>query len=302
MKPTPSMPVVCPEPGIYEDVPASEYHSWSAVSSSLLKHAFLSGQKARHYLHTPQQPTAALCIGTCIDIAITAPEHYHETVQFIKLSERSGPSTWANAVEKYGSQAIAPLEYEDRIERIVANVLHNEAAVALMDGDTRRQLIVVWDDEMYGLRCKAMIDLCRLDGEQIHACDVKSSKADTESKFAADCANYCYDMQAAHYLTGLRAAGEFDPLFKRDLPPRWSWLVVEKTAPYECIVFDDTDDESSDEPNMYRCGMGRRAKALGTLAHSLAKGIWTSKSYGQSWPIAPPMWLRKQWGDDGNNG
>lgn len=302
MKPSPTMPKPAPKPGVYTDVPAEEYHSWAAVSSSLLKEAFWSAAKARVYLNTPTQASSALCIGTCIDIAITDPENYADKVQFIKRAEGSGKDTWQKAVDEYGTRAIAPLDWEAKIERIVRNVLADEACVKLLSGTCYRQLVVVWKDKQYGLTCKAMLDLVRTDLEQLYATDVKTTARETDTLFASDVANLGYDIQMAHYLVGLEQAAAFDPkTFKKEAPPVWSWLTIEKSKAFEPCVFTDEQDEAGGEATFHDCGKARRSVAMAKLAYAIAKNKWQGKSQGLEWPIRPPKWLAS-FAEMGGNG
>jgi len=85
-----------------------------------------------------------------------------------------------------------------------------------------------WDDFEHNVPCKVRIDCTRPDIRLL--ADLKTAASAAPSEFARACANYNYDIQAAHYLEGAYTVlGQtFD---------HFCFIVVEKTPPYAVAVY-----------------------------------------------------------------
>jgi hypothetical protein len=85
-----------------------------------------------------------------------------------------------------------------------------------------------WIDEDTGLQCKARPDAMTL-GPSALAGDVKSARSADPEEFVRDLFKFRYDLQAAHYLAGIKAVYGVDANF--------AFFTVEKDAPHVARTF-----------------------------------------------------------------
>jgi len=73
---------------------------------------------------------------------------------------------------------------------------------------SERERVVLWDDPVTGLACKARLDMVYTSPKRQNALiiDLKTTSARTQAQFLESCYTYDYDRQAAFYLDSLRYA------------------------------------------------------------------------------------------------
>lgn len=243
-------PRVAPKPGIYPDVPNPEYHAFNAVNASLLKEAGLergqeSWAKVRTWLDGDfEYPTHALHFGSLYHMRILEPEVYREVgieVEKVKnpktnrnnnISETASEQAWRIADEQNpGKVVVAPGDM-DRIEGMTAALKRHPRIAEMLHLPARREVVLIWDDDETGLRCKARIDWAiGLDdpGRKGVMVDAKSCQSALPRPFERQFANYGYYLSLGFYAMGWRVYG-------MDVPE----IVViaqEKKAPYDVRIY-----------------------------------------------------------------
>jgi len=141
-------------------------------------------------------------------------------------------------------------------------------------GDNRVERGVFWDDPTHGFLCKCKPDV---DNPNLKfLADLKSTISAAPTNFAKSCANFNYDTQAAHYLTGInQATGEHyqDFLF----------IAQEKTEPFAVAVY-RADQEMVDN------GRAKIRPLLPVYAECLKTGVWPAYDNTQISDLSLPYW------------
>lgn len=269
-----------PEPGVYEDVPADEYHSWNAVSNSRLS---LLHQSPMHYLHGGKEQTQEMRFGTLVHSGLLEPasiparykvmpsfhlDSANRTKDFQSSTSRSTAyvkDRVAEFFDDYPDFEIVDQEKYDEMTEIVAAISeHDLAKKFFRKGQT--ELSIVWDD-VSGFRCKCRIDWLTT---QIVA-DFKTT-GDVAS-FERTIAKFGYHRQMVFYMRGLEAVG---------LGCRVPWLIAaDKKSPIgiRCAPMDED-----------ALVVGRREinQLLARLAECHASGEWPGYESPRSWCL--PQW------------
>jgi hypothetical protein len=286
------MPEPCPEPGIYPNVPDATYRSWSAVSASMLKQlvnvrgepvppaylkAWMDGRR--------DYKSKAQAFGTNYHAMVLQPDAFaarYLVVPKIKRDKRT--DAYKAILEQVGGDE-SRIVFDEEVAEM------REAHNSLRSETRQRKLIchagacevaVVWDDADTGLRCKALIDKLLPPGHDI-AIDLKTTADIDIRPFFNDIAEYGYDVQAAHYTSGIAAApGEWG---RREV--RYVIVAQEKEYPYLSRLFDLTDTRVS--PCAVEVGRIKVRLAMERLVKCIERGAWVG--YGPDvTPVAMVPW------------
>ena len=206
----------CPPPGIYNDVPFSEYLSWDAISNSSLQAALKS---MRHYKH--QQPideSPAMKLGTLCHAGKFEPlliaQRYVVMPAFEKDIRKSDGSfydkpkstaAYRELVEEFQQTNATKIivtqdEYDAMLGVVSALAAHERACQYLsVDGSTAVEVAIVWVDPETGLTCKGRVDC--LQTSTCIASDLKTSRY--VQSFDRVIYNRSYHRQGAFYCDGL---------------------------------------------------------------------------------------------------
>lgn len=273
----------CPDPGVYEDVPAEEYFAWDAVSNSKLN---LLKRSPRHYQHGFNEPTDAMLLGTLVHSGVLEPlsiaKRYVFMPEYAKHPEnktKSGDRSFASTTDfvKKMEESFRQLNFD---KEIVTEAQYNVMvgmASALTENETAKHLFrdgksevcVVWNDEETGLRCKARADWLK-PGIMV---DLKTT--DDASKFERSIVTYGYHRQMAFYTRGLAANGiEAEP-----------WIVcVEKKAPFGCRC-------APMDVEALRIGAAEIDELLSLLIECQTQNVWPGYQNPSAWSV--PEWYTK---------
>lgn len=103
-----------------------------------------------------------------------------------------------------------------------------------------RERVVLWDDPITGVGCKARLDMVYTSPKRRNALviDVKTTSARTQAQFLESCYTYDYDRQAAFYLDSLRYADTADWVTTRQF--RFVFVGVMKQRPHRLFAVDAT--------------------------------------------------------------
>ena len=200
--------VECPPPGIYYDIPAQTYHSWPAISSTLLKAYAQLPSTAR----IPYIPGDDANIGSGIHAYSLQGRAGLENECFILPASCEGKSKAALAERaeyelKHGGKALLPPVYgPEKIPSMevlqgVDDSLQAHPKVGPILRNSQKEVSLVWIDEETGCICKARLDIW--DGSIIW--DIKKCRA--ISAFPWQMKDLEYYIQAGFYSVGAIACG-----------------------------------------------------------------------------------------------
>lgn len=221
-----------PEPGIYNNVPMSEYHKWPAISNSGLGHLSRSPAHYKAYLDEPPADTKAFQFGRAVHSAILEPDVFKDQYVCAPPLDRrtkAGKEAWAVLVEERGAENIlAESDYLTCL-KMRASVWKRKAATGLLGGDGNCEVSAIFVDDTTGVTCKVRADRIspKLAGGTI--VDLKTTTDASLLNFEKSIFNFGYHRQGAFYLAGFYAAGIDVQHF--------SIIAVEKTPPYEVGVY-----------------------------------------------------------------
>ena len=200
--------VECPAPGIYYDVPAAVYHSWPAISSTLLKAYAKLPSTAR----IPYVPGDDANTGSGIHaFSLQGPVGLAEEC-FILPSICEGKSQAAiKAREEYatcypGKALLPPVYGPEKVPIMdvlqgVDDSLNAHPKIGPILKESRKEVSVVWIDIDTDCICKARLDIW--DGSIIW--DIK--KCRSIDSFQWQIKDLFYGIQAGHYINGAIACG-----------------------------------------------------------------------------------------------
>ena len=209
-----------PGPGVYpnHEIQDDRYFRIPAASKSALWRIHLMPptvrtlDQARAWIVGPK-PTYAMILGRAFDDAMQYGDAWREKWLAGPTNPKTGKGfggdtqKFAAFVSDYGETCLVP-EDMDRIDKMRQAVYdHPDARSLLAFPDAIFQVVVIWDDERTGARCKGKIDLWSVrQGVSVHV-DFKTwtkrrQHVPSELAFAWECEDRGYDLQAAHYLDG----------------------------------------------------------------------------------------------------
>lgn len=273
-----------PQPqGVIERGIAPEvYHqrSLDIATASGLKRLLRSPAHFRHWVKTPDddKESAVLTFGRALHCAVLEPERFLKAYAVVEPGAPSYPTAkqW-NAKGKRTPDSQAAIDYwtewnannrgrvrmsatdYDRARAMADSVrMHPVAAGLLVGGE--REVTFRWRDEESGVACKSRADLYA-PGEFLM--DLKSCRDASPEGFARAVHSYTYDLQAAHYVEGVRAGGDAIRYF--------IFLAVESEAPYVCQPY--LLDAAAEQR-----GYTLRRQAIKRQAECLRSGRWPGYS------------------------
>jgi hypothetical protein len=249
-------------PGIYADIPASDYHGEMLkdyISKSYLKRL----DKCPAAAKVSQEDTPAMAFGRASHVFLLEGED-----AFVKecavipagidRRTKAGKEDWAHfEVMNQGKTIITAEEFRKIIEMRQALQKHPFAPKLLADGVSEQT--VIWVDAETGLPCK-----CRPDripsGNKGVLVDLKTCSCAGEYEFCRDVVKYGYCIQSAFYLDGLNAVANngFDA---------FCFIALEKGPPYRTETYMLDADFIAYGRYEYR-------RLLAIEAECRASGVW----------------------------
>ena len=272
-----------PEPrvGIFPDEPASAYYvrRLDEASASGLKQILRSPAHYRHWCQNPDgdKNSPALEFGRLLHCAVLEPDVFARRYAVAPADAPAYPAarSWTAAksapdvekakdywrqweAEHAGMIRVAPADY-DKVRAMADSAMAHPVARGLLVGGDR-EVTFRWQDETTGIACKSRADLYA-GGEFLM--DLKSCRDASHDGFARAVASYAYDLQAGHYLDGIRSNGD---------SIRWFvFLAIESEAPYVAQpYFLDARAETR--------GWNLRQFAMNRLSDCLKSGRWSGYS------------------------
>lgn len=218
-----------PEPGLYPDIPAREYHGIAALSKSGMDALHRSPAHFQAYLLEPHMDTAATILGSLTHTLVMEPDLFslrYAVYENVNKNTKDGKANVQDA-EAFGFIPISmsTLAQAQAMAQALRN--HPTAGGAFKAEGTLFELSVFWEEHVNGvcIPCKARIDVLTADipGFGRICADVKKTRDASPRGMRKSMVEYRYHVQAAWYRRGLRAVGletkQFTLLCVEDKPP-----------------------------------------------------------------------------------
>lgn len=276
--------IPAPKPGLYKGVASDTYHSWEAVSSSLLRQLRKGPPALLRYerLH-PSEPTSAQEFGTLLHTALLEPARFDESYAVCPEVPRRGAANlaeWASFEVAHPGQIHVKAAVLDQVRAMRDAAYRDRFVRALLEGRGENEGSVVWSDPVHGLPCKLRFDRLTRLGDTSLVIDLKTSHSASAEEFGRSIERYGYHVAAAWYLRGLAHLAPAERQF--------IWIAQDKDAPHLCAVY-QVDPEDLAE------GHAECERLLALWAHCLATDTWPGYTPDGQAVICPrPRWARRK--------
>jgi ATP-dependent exoDNAse (exonuclease V) beta subunit len=249
----------------------SEYRAHKSVNFSTLKSILKSPAHYQAALaDDDQEEKEHLILGTLVHEFLLEGKDSRGAYA-IKPEGMSFATKEGKAWKAEQTKPILSSDAEKKIPMMADAVLENAHAKAMLTACQHRETPIL--ASIRGVECKGLIDAAGTDGVDWVILDLKTTDDASPEAFARKVANYHYDMQAALYKQLLATHHQIET------EPAFYWLVVEKTAPYTCAVYDSSDWITSGEDKLER--------ALETLKECRKSNFWPKPFSGINLLIRP---------------
>jgi hypothetical protein len=266
-------PVLIAEPGVYDGMPAADYHAHPALSASSAKLLLPPSCPAlfRHWADNPRPPKREFDRGHAAHGLVLG---VGEQVVVVDAADWRTAKAKAARAEAYGSGFVPVLAHEWQAVLDMAAALrrHPIAGPLFEPGTGRAELSIVWDDTDFGVQRRARLDW--LKGRLVvdyKTCDSAAPAACAKAMYAYD-----YHGQLDWYETAVVEAGLVEA-------PAGLIVWQEKTPPYLVHV-------TEPDPVALAAGRDRNRKALDIYARCVAADRWPGWADDTITPLALPRW------------
>ena len=215
---------------IKRNIPFSEYRSWDAVNASLLKkdtpeEMFKEMQGDRKELTTTQLQNFAT--GDAVHASILEPHMLESAIVVKTKTVATKEADEARAANP--GKLVLTQEMVDTARWCRDSVMSQKYASWIVRGCEDREISLMANDPETGHPLKSRIDLRPIDGASFIA-DLKTVSTVDSDAFSRALFDFGYILQAALYLDLNNWCFEEDR-------SEFCFVVVQKTAPYHCRVF-----------------------------------------------------------------
>lgn len=274
-----------PKPGVYPNVPFSDYSRWDACNHSMLHRMEVTPAHARWWQLHPEESTRFQDLGHALHQALLEPELFrqsHLVAPDVDRRTKVGKAEWAAFEERAAGRTIITESEMECLQGIQRNAAAHETVKQALEGRGVSELSMVWEDPETGVLCKGRIDrLTEINGWPF-VIDLKTThKPATTFSWQTSVERYKLHEQAAHYLRGLAV---LSPL--PEAQRKYAWLVAETEAPYAVRIFEAEDAALS-------IGNDEVSKHLRLYAECKKTGVWPSWPEGMDLAGLPP-WAYKR--------
>lgn len=275
-------PLAYPKNALIEKVPFDTYQKMEGLNASGMKTLFNFTEE--HYYEerfngVEKKETDAQRFGFLLHAAVLEPEYFlnHYAVEPEADKRTSaGKNIYRDWIEKQKADALIINKKEyDQLMGILDKLSGHSTASRLL-GTGLREVSMWWTDPITDILCKGRPDAIT---SHFDIVDIKTCKDARPQSFFSQVDRLCYDLQAAHYIEGLKAIG-------KNRNPEFIWIAIEKEPPYALAVYPASIPIIDGGFKKARIAIAKYKKAKET-------GVWPG--YNQDFtPLIPPEWyLRK---------
>lgn len=265
------------EPGVYQNIPDTEYHAAKDILSSSGARRLITSTPRKFYeeMTTERPYNPAFEIGHAAHTLMLTVGDPFEVVDADSWRTKDAKAA-RDAALQAGKTPLLAKEYAQVRAMADAILEHPVAGELFTRNDTTSEQSLYWTDEQTGVACRARPDLAVNDWSLV--VDYKTTVNADPKEFAKSIAKYGYHQQHAWYceavetLTGIR--------------PEFVFVCQEKTPPYEVSLIQLDADA-------VRIGGRLNEDARSIYAACMDTGVWPS--YPTSVQVVGlPAWAMKQ--------
>lgn len=208
-----------------------EYRKHPALNFSLAKHLLTSPAHFKAAQDEEQEETEAMIVGTLAHSMVLEGKDLRD-LYAIKPKGMSFASKEGKSWKAAQTLPILKEEGANSIPSMAEAIAKNPNAAALLRGCEHVERPIFFT--LYGVECKALIDLCGGKDGRWALGDMKTALDATPRKFSSVAYDRHYDMQLAWSSDGLAMVEGLE------IAPWAFWIVVEKSAPFANTVYEPT--------------------------------------------------------------
>ncbi len=274
------------KPGIYYDVTDADYRALDAVNQSQLKMFAKSARAAKYATEFPRD-SSAFKLGRAADTLLFKPAEFDELFveyagSYLKdgktwTENRSGAGWAAFKKEHEGKRQILT-DDEAKEARCIARACHQHQVAAGLLVDGKAHTVVLWNDELTGLLCKAQLDYWQPDAMRVN--DVKTARDVEPRAWGAASFKFGYHVQAAFYIDGLSTALDLAP---EDFT--FTDIAIEKSMYPDVVCYEVSRELIAYGRHQYRGWIQRYAKCK-------ESGHWPGIAETSFMTTETPAWVR----------
>jgi hypothetical protein len=249
------------EPGIYPQMPRTDYNRIPALSCSVLK-KWLSLEipsEFEYWMKTrwEEPPTEALLIGSALDCRLLDGDYWERFAIAPKVDRRTnaGKAGWAAFEKLNAGKTILTQEQGELVENMDVALIQAKS----LDGVFEHCEKTVICAELFGYPAKAEMDFFNSRSE--HLLDLKSCRDVSPKWFTKACVDFGYFEQATVYLMIARAAAIEKSIF--------DFIAVKKEAPWTVKVYSFSPWGDPDHWTLFEGSRVRLERAANEIAQRL---------------------------------
>ena len=279
-----------------------EYRAHPAISRSELWWMNRSPEYFKYRKEHPVEPTPALLFGQVVHKLLLQPEDFDTDFLVAPIVDRRtkiGKDVWAEFIASADGKTVVDNDTYEQAVVMVSAAITNPKVMELLNGEHEQEFF--WFDPDTDVQCKCRLDSWFRDEKGVPVIvDYKTTTDASYRSFLKDVVNYGYYFQAAMYSEGLIQTGmcprsikgeprkrwEKDPetgkrryyteipemiVFGGEegeiIPPRFIFIVQEKTEPYSVNIFEIDAD-------FIAAGYDKFRELIGTYVSCRSLGVW----------------------------
>ena len=216
----------------------TEYNAAEGIRRSDLWRMEDSPEKFKWFLEHPVEQTPAMAFGSvCHKLILEPGEFWKEYCVAPDINRRTnaGKTEWEQFLADNPGKEIISKEDAQTMSDMEIALEACPLAYELLRGECQTEVPIFWKDPETDERCKAKLDVMRLDGEMAIV-DYKTTVNAETNRFNSEVWKRGYYMQAGMYAEGLMIAGKLDHL------PKFYFVAQEKREPYAVNVIEVSDE------------------------------------------------------------
>lgn len=230
-----------PRVGIHPNVPFEQYVAWDALNHSTLK---VMGDSPKHFKYARDEAepysSDALRFGTLMHTLLLEPERFAEITAPAPINEKTGKpfgmetKAWAEYAAEHPGKILVGEEELARLRIMAREIRKHEDAKVLFEEASQREVCIVWDCPVTGVRCKGRVDLLISLGDKKYIrADLKSCTSARISDLESSLTGLAYHTQDAFYAMGMEALG---------LKSSSMIIAAESARAHDVVVYEINDE------------------------------------------------------------
>ena len=228
------------KPGVYYNVPDSEYRAWPCYCKSMMSYTMKSGKHLKAYVDGSGEDSDAMIFGRLVDCFLLEPDRYGDLFVIrpdMYPDNKGNMKPWSNNANYCRSwnagqhKAIIKAETKATADRVSKAIGEHPQASEWLNA-CKSQVSIVWIDPETGITCKGRIDGL-IENERL--LDLKITNDPHPAAFSRTSYSFGYHIQGAFYHDGyILASG--GTLGESPQYP-FSFIACEDSEPFDCVCY-----------------------------------------------------------------